>query len=390
VAVTGSATDTNFQNWILDYGAGSSPSSYTVIQTGSSPVSGAALGTWATLTLAPGLYTLRLQVWDLAGNKSVTAFTLTIDNFSASQNVYQFNGSAAQTVSYTSVVPFTLTETLFIKNAAGQTVRTLVNTSRPAGTYVDAWNGQNDSGVLLPDGPYSYYVTVNDGTHSATWDRSSVMRATSSAQRLPSSLSAYDPYNNQPLLVVYTAVAGSDGGYGSRMQVWLCQVYGCVSGQTVTVFDDYEAFGPYTFVFTGTDAQGAVLPYYPYSNIWTRNDLFPVNLVVLFGTRPQLSNARFTPAIYGPATGTQALTFDLSTYQNQTANVTVRFVNQGSVSTLRTISLANQSPGHLTVTWDGHADNGAWCAPGGYTAFITVTDGIGNVATLQGVTTVEY
>jgi len=390
VAVTGSATDTNFQNWILDYGAGSSPSSYTVIQTGSSPVSGGALGTWATLTLVPGLYTLRLQAWDLAGNKSVTAFTLTVANFSASQNVYQFNGSAAQTVSYTSVVPFTLTETLFIKNATGQTVRTLVNTSRPAGTYVDVWNGKNDAAVLLPDGPYSYYVTANDGTHSITWDRSSVTRATTSAQLLRTTLSTYDPYNNQPLLVGYTTGSNPDGGYGSRAQVWLCQIYNCGPGQTLTIFDDYVASGPHMFVFTGTDAQGAVLPYYPYSQLITRNDLFPVNLVILFGTRPVLSNALFTPAVFGPATGTQALAFDLSTYLNQTANITVRFVNQSSVSTLRTISLANQSPGHLTVTWDGRADNGMLCAPGGYTVFITATDGIGNVTTLQGVTTVEY
>src|SRR5262249_16103415 len=99
---------------------------------------------------------------------------------------------------------------------------------------------------------------------------------------------------------------------------------------------------------------------------------------------------RFTPAVLAPLVGTQNLQFDLSTYQSQSVTLTVRFLNQSSMSVLRTITRP-QSPGTgITVTWDGKSDNGMWVAPGTYTAIISVVDGIGNTATLQGITTVMY
>ncbi len=127
LTVTGTATDTNLNNWTLDYGAGASPSSWTTIATGTTPVSNATLGTWQTGSLANGTYTVRLQVWDKAGSRSLVTNTVTLANFTVSQNVLQLNGSSGGTVAYTSVVPFTLTETLVVKNEQGQVVQTLVN-----------------------------------------------------------------------------------------------------------------------------------------------------------------------------------------------------------------------------------------------------------------------
>src|SRR5262249_16885197 len=72
VPVIGTATDLNLNNWTLSYGSGANPSSWTTITTGTTAVNGATFGTWATASLLNGTYTLRLQVWDKAGNLTTT------------------------------------------------------------------------------------------------------------------------------------------------------------------------------------------------------------------------------------------------------------------------------------------------------------------------------
>ncbi|MFA5802818.1 MAG: DNRLRE domain-containing protein [Thermoleophilia bacterium] len=72
VPVTGTADDTySYYNYLLEYGAGASPSSWTTInsQTNMPPVNPGTLGNWDTTSLTDNiLYTLRLTVTDRAGN----------------------------------------------------------------------------------------------------------------------------------------------------------------------------------------------------------------------------------------------------------------------------------------------------------------------------------
>ena len=81
--VTGAAADaTAFQSYTLDYGAGTSPASWTTIQTSTTQVPATGpLGTWATGALAAGPYTLRLTVRDQAGGTpSVVQRVVYVDN----------------------------------------------------------------------------------------------------------------------------------------------------------------------------------------------------------------------------------------------------------------------------------------------------------------------
>jgi len=89
-------------------------------------------------------------------------------------------------------------------------------------------------------------------------------------------------------------------------------------------------------------------------------------------------NVRIDPPVFDPSLAAPVVSFDLGTYQNQPVNVAITFLNQSSVSTLRTIILPAQAPGHVTVPWDGRADNGMLVAPGFYTITVTATDSIGN------------
>ncbi|WBL14599.1 Ig-like domain-containing protein [Sutcliffiella sp. NC1] len=68
VNIMGTATDETLQNYRLYYGIGSSPSSWNLIFSSSSKVENDSLGTWNTSNLDAGIYTLKLEAVDEAGN----------------------------------------------------------------------------------------------------------------------------------------------------------------------------------------------------------------------------------------------------------------------------------------------------------------------------------
>ena|GEM_PF-4844718 len=80
VIIRGTASDENFEVYVVEYGYGSSPSSWTEIVRAFSSATDGALATWNTSTLSDGSYTLRLSVGDLAGNWTQTKVTLRVDN----------------------------------------------------------------------------------------------------------------------------------------------------------------------------------------------------------------------------------------------------------------------------------------------------------------------
>lgn len=85
VTISGTASDANFHQYELHYGAGSAPTSWTSIGTNprTTPVTNGTLGSWNTSALATGTYTIRLIVKDKArvssGFTTVTR-TVTVNN----------------------------------------------------------------------------------------------------------------------------------------------------------------------------------------------------------------------------------------------------------------------------------------------------------------------
>jgi flagellar hook assembly protein FlgD len=395
VTVTGNNSDLNFLNWSLDYGSGASPSSWTALGNGTLPVSGSIV-TWNTSALTNGTYTLRLQTWDLAGNRSPSLATLTVGNFKVSQSYQEMPFGGTQ--SYTSNVPFPLTETIVIKDSAGNIVRNLVSgVSRNAGTYIDAWNGRTNSNAYLPDGGYLYEATVTDGTNSLNWNLTKAFFPTyESYDTFPN----WNPFNNNPLVITmpynyspaqYVWVFAPPGNFwqGPDATVYGLIYGGCQPPNFCPVDHKYIESGTMVFDWAGVDAIGAFRSdIKAYALAW--DELSP-NAVVIYGTRPKFTQrASISPALFYPVKGPQTVSYTFTSYQNQPVNVTATFLNQSSLSTLRTMNLANVTPGAKTISWDGKADNGMWVAPGYYTITVKITDSIGNVATSQILTTVRY
>lgn len=70
----------------------------------------------------------------------------------------------ATTIEY--VVPKRSTVTLTVLNIIGQTIRTLVNDTKPAGTYTARWDGRDSHGNQLASGIYLYRIDTGDYTET--------------------------------------------------------------------------------------------------------------------------------------------------------------------------------------------------------------------------------
>ena len=390
--VTGGATDVHLTNWTLDYGAGASPTSWTTLNTGTTGVTNSPIGTWQTFPLTNGPYTLRLQAWDGAGNRAVLTQPYTVGNFALTSATYQINVASGQTQAITSIVPFTLNQTLVVKNASGTVVRTLFNGSRPGATYVDSWDGHSDAGLLLPDGPYFVSASVSDaggsmGMASVGPSFEPSTPTVDCCNPYATQSPTFDPFNNQPLVITFTS------HYPGKITVFFthnvpnpqdpCSGY-CF------VRNVYKPPGTYVYYWSGVDDAWRLRTDLNY--VGAENLLFQLDasVIMTYGLAPTVSSPVVTPPFYGPAFGSQTVALDIASYQSQPVTVSVAYRNQASGSILRTITQTGMTPGHVVLTWDGRSDDGQWVAPGIYIVTATVTDAIGNSVSQQILTQVSY
>ncbi len=389
VAVTGSNADANFNNWVSDFGLGSNPSTFTGLSSGSAPVTNGSLGTWVTAPLTNGLYTLRLRAWDKAGNVKTVTVQPTVGNFSVAQSARQLNVAAAESINYTSIVPFALNETLVVKNAAGTVVRTLLNAApQVAGTVNTPWNGKTAANGAFPDGPYFYVATVTAGTYTFVWDLTTKYWNDTNGYNDSLGIQPWDPFNNRPMTFSYNF------GTPGRIYIALSQngpvPTNCTPPTYCLANGDYEESGPHTRTWAGVDSTGALRGDLRHIGVVTQTFAFSKNALVVYGTKPAVTNVTVTPPVYGPAVGSQTIALDLTLYQLTPTTITIKFQNQASLSVLRTLTFPSQTAGHKTYTWDGKADNGMWVAPGFYTVTVTASDAAGNSVSSQILTTIQY
>jgi flagellar hook assembly protein FlgD len=379
-----------------------------------SPASGSTFPNGSTVVLCIATDSHANSV---SGSFTITVTPPALSDFTASQNVFQLNPAAAGSVTYTSNVPLTLTETLTIRSdATGATVRTLVNAARTAGSYQDVWNGTNDSGQLVPDGTYRYFVTVSANGTTVTWDDGTHFMGTTQTQ-LPyprcrnssgglvpcndSSIN-FDPYTNTPLRINYCVGEGDPpacGGTTPYVVIIKAPTItetdpGCNYWDCVTSF--YQSSGAHEQAWYGTGVNGSFLAANAVGvTVIRRNDIWPRNLTLVYGTAPAVSNFTISSPIFNPAAApnvTSGETFSMTvmTFQARSVTLTGQFKNVSSGSVLRTFTTASQPAGQVTLSWNGRADNGAWVVPGLYEATITVTDSAGGFVVLKPLITVRY
>jgi flagellar hook assembly protein FlgD len=425
VTVTGSASDGHASTWSLVQSGNSQPT--VTMASGTGALNGSA--TWHTDTIPNGTYTLTLTATDLGANSTSVTLSETVANFALSQSAFQFDRSLAESVAYSSVVPFTITEIVTLKNGAGNVVRTLWSGSRAAGAYTDVWDGKNDQGAYVPDGPYRVVATATEGTNSMTWDESALYRPSlgvnatyqqcraSNGNFTTCDAVSFDPYANKPLRIVYCAAVdggsstvqngwtpGASGQWGctgsaaSRIQVKATTAsetsLSCAPSECVA--DEYQAPGPHEIVWYGSSLSGADISQLPRLIVFRRGDIWPKNLVLAYGIAPRLDSLTISPVLFNPASvplplGGQELRVNVTIASAaSTASLKAEFRNRASGSILRTIINPSAPAGSQAIVWDGRADNGAFVAPGIYDVTLTATDSLGGTAVLKPAVIVRY
>ena len=389
--IRASVTDGNLSIWDLKFGYGTVPTSWSsTLARGWDPFVDQQIATFGSAGSVNGPYTFRISASDLAGNANTGDLHVNVGHFKLTLNVRELNAASGGTVGYTSTVPFPLTETLVIKDESGTVVKTVLSQAqRNTGSYEDPWNARNDAGTLQPDGPYFAVATVTAGSSTLTYDLTN--QGIADEPQYTGHLPApdWDPFNNDPYVLTFGP------SRASRVRIFFSPIYPlpahCDPPNYCPKDWLYEESGPHTYRWAGVDDSGALRPDLKYVGAYSDVRNFAANAVVAFGTKPTIANLHVAPPLFGPAVGTQALTFDLTSHQSQPCTVTVKYQNQASLSVLRTITLANTPPGHVTVTWDGRADNGMYVAPGPYTITVEVTDGMGNRRVIERtLTNVQY
>jgi flagellar hook assembly protein FlgD len=408
VAVSGSATDAHLASWTLSVDGITAP-----VATGTTST---VQGTWNSLGTANGTYTIRLVGVDQGGNSGNTTVSVTLGHFTVSQNMYQLNTGNGGTVTYTSVVPFTLTEVLTIKSAAtGNTVRTLVNASRNAGTYSDIWNGTNDAAIPLGDGQYRYTATVTETSTGAstTWDLSGqTIGSTETQYPYPKCMSpsnaivdcndpslVFDPFTSKPLRIVYcvgggtpiseTQCSGSSDNLpyyvAVKVSFWPETTLSC-SPSADCILYEAQSSGAHCVRWYGLSSDGSVdIGWAPSIAVIRRNDNWPRNVTLLYAGGPTITGATTSKVYFSPVAGTagNALTYQvtLSFAPPRTATLTAQVRNLESHSILRTVTGTASTATTQSIAWDGRADNGDFVAPGEYEIIITASDQYGSTST---------
>lgn len=113
-AVTGTATDANLLNYVLDY-APEGQTNFTTLATGTTPVNNGTLGNFDPTQLLNDIYTLRLTVYDQGGNSSQSTISVQV---ARDQKVGNFSVAFQDLNLPLSGIPITVTRVYDSRNKA--------------------------------------------------------------------------------------------------------------------------------------------------------------------------------------------------------------------------------------------------------------------------------
>lgn len=313
----------------------------------------------------------------------------TLENITVTADARQLDVGAGGLVTLTSVLPLQARETIVLKDVKGIVVRTLVDESRPAGTYADKWDGKGDGGKRLKDDQYRWVATFSDGNRSFTIDQSNELDGDFELKSHPEYL-PWDPFRGIPLRFNVTFERP-----GEIVLVFSRATFNvspkCDPPEFFCRFlDGYWPAGEFAYEWAGVDDSGVFRSDIHGIAVISHHEELAKNAIVVYGGRPSIAQLSVSPAQYRPEIDLQKVTFTLGAFQNEHTTVVITWMNQESQSILRTMTLSTVQPGVVTTTWDGRADHGVRVAPAVYILNVRATDPLGQEAKAEILTTVVY
>ncbi|MBD3920832.1 S8 family serine peptidase [Paenibacillus sp. PR3] len=341
---------------------------------------------------AEGKYTYRVEAKDSAGHVTkIEKFGYInykgpyLTSVSATVNPFKPTGTNTSAIKYTLSDDAAITVTL--QNADGVIVRTLIDhVSQTLGSKSVAWNGKNDSGLIVPDGIYTYLITAEIdefGFRNVATGTITVDTTAPAITELAASTELFEPNGSNSITFNYTL---SEPG---KTTVTLINS----SNATVKTFASNAATttGTQTLTWDGKTSSTAFAPDGTYTLKVTTTDTVGLTATqsVSFSIEsgaPKITSVSATPNPF-KVTGTANATIKYTLSEPVAA--TVLIVNsQGNV--VRTLANATaQTTGTKSITWNGKNDAGALVEDGTYTYKISVEDGTGLTAESQGTITTD-
>lgn len=314
---------------------------------------------------------------------------LTLAHINVAASDRQLNVAAGESVTLTTILPVSARETIVLKDLSGTIVRTLVDESRPAGTFTDAWDGMGENGSRIKDGQYRWVATFVDEGSRFSIDLSTELDGDFEVKSHPE-YKPWDPFNNAPLHFSHTFDRP-----GEIQLVFARETYRVFLSCDPPAFfcrkiEGFQPAGEFTYEWAGVDDSGAYRRDIHAIFVVSNHENLSKNAIVVYGGRPTVSDVAVTPPDFHPDFGSQEVTFSLRTYRSEHVLATVTFTNQESRSVLRTLTIQDPAPGLVKATWDGRADNGMSLAPGIYTVTVQVTDPAGERAKGEILTRITY
>lgn len=286
---------------------------------------------------------------------------------------------------------------LYIKNALGNRVRTLVNdTPRAMGAYSDYWNCRDDSGFLVNDGLYYAILAYQlegswhelDLTHSTGGTRYQFPFGSGLDQRDSFQDGfTFSPFNDQQMAMTFRLSKAQE------VTAFIGPLWTGSDPTRIRTIVNRQAFpaGQSTIYWDGLTDQGDIAKPPPgdylITGFWRYS--LPDNAIYMTGGMPGVTGVTAEENYFSPFSekcdqqGNDegiTLTFTLS---EDVQYVELRVYSVTTSGLLRTIVVNNLAAGEHSIYWDGKNNNGEYIDIGDYRLGVIAVDADGNESMLR-------
>ena len=282
---------------------------------------------------------------------------------------------------------------ILIKDAEGNTVRTLVNNeNRSLGSHSDYWDCKDDDGIVVNDGVYHAVmqylvdgeVKTYDLTNTTGGTRYSFPTGSSCNQRDSMVKSTFAPYEDDFSPITFRLCDASE------VTVFLGPLsYGGSETRVRTIFNRRPmSKGEHTIYWDGLDDQGNMAHPSPGDRLilgmWRYS--LPNNAIYMTGGAPVISAVTTDPNYFNPLSNTCAdggnrvnVNYTVS---EDVSQVELRVISLETSSVVAIVTANNVQAGENNIFWDGGNLSGGFVQPGDYQLILTATDSDGNESLL--------
>lgn len=263
-----------------------------------------------------------------------------------------------------------------VLNDNGDVVKTLIdNTSKNAGTWIQGWNGTNDSGVIVPDGSYKFVVEQKDASDNVigSGDITKTAALVPAVSAYAASPGTFNPAAGEKAAINYTlssnALVTVKILNGYTLVKTICSSAVQNAGVNTVEWDGTDSSGTklavdasYTFQI---DAVSATVATFKSTQKGT---------VIVEKEAPRVISLTATPNPVKLGSNILTIAYNLS----EASKVTLKVYDSSDTAKRTILNAVSKNAGSSTATWDGKDSDGVLVPEGSYKVVLNAVDNFGN------------